>query len=595
MITLLHSKNTKKSAFTSFSMIALTLVISACSDDNPISKNVSGHEILNIDQSTTKQFPYQEGNDIPAMAYIEHNEVYNHETVIPPQCYTKTDGVNNPCYACHQTNTADKERSNKMNDGSLQGEYQFSDLGVTNHWKNLFVDRRPLIKNISDQQIQHWTKQDNYTDFIEKQQNDKNWRGEYTPIKNLAYPERAFDQQGLAKDGSHWVAFNYKPFPSTFWPTNGSTSDAMIRLPKAFRELNGQYSQDVYFANLALVEMAMKDTQHTTLPAISEQDIGVDLNGDKVLTQRINSIKRQNNYLGDASHIKLAHTLYPQDTEFLHTVRYLGVNDDGTIYNAPRMKEVRYMKKHRFKTVQSLASEYYLEQKEKNSENLPQVKQQGDKGINTGFGWTVNGYIENEHGELRHQYDQELAFCSGCHKTIGSTLDQTFSFPRKVDGVKGWGYQNLASQHDAPNRGETKGEFLTYFERVGGGDEFRQNTEMLSRWFRKDGTVNVEKVQGVNNIYQLIMPSAERALKLNKAYLTIIKEQSYLFGRDAMLSKATNVLETIDEDIQPLSAKHRYQWDLRLDWQKNIDSTNKLNTAKLVNNDNDGKQLDFNK
>jgi hypothetical protein len=548
-------------------MIALTVVISACNDDTPISENVLPDEVQSLNEPTAKQYPYQGKKNIPAMAYIEHGEVYNHETVIPPQCYTKTDGINNPCYACHQTNTDDKARSNKMNDGSLQGEYQFSDLGVTNHWKNLFVDRRPLIKEISDQQIQHWVKQDNYTDFIEKQQSDKSWRGENTPIKNLPYPERAFDKKGLAKDGSHWVAFNYKPFPSTFWPTNGSTSDAMIRLPKAFREHNGQYSQDVYFANLALVEMAMKETKRTTLPPISEINIGIDLNGDNVLTERIGNINRQDNYLGDASNIKLAHTLYPQDTEFLHTVRYLGVNDEGKIYNAPRMKEVRYMKKHRFKTVQNLASEYYLEQKEKNSENLPQVKQLGDKGINTGFGWTVNGYIENEQGELRHQYDQELAFCSGCHKTIGSTLDQTFSFPRKVDGVKGWGYQNLASQHDAPNRGETQGEFLTYFERVGGGDEFRQNTEMLSRWFTENGTVNVDKVKAVDNIYELIMPSPERALRLNKAYLTIVKEQSYLFGRDAMISKATNVLETIDEEIQPLSAEHRYQWDLRLDWQ----------------------------
>lgn len=570
MITLLNSKYTHKSAFSSLSMIALMLVVSACNDDTPSAKNIPQHEMLSLDEQTTKQFPYHEGKNIPAMAYIEHNEVYNHESVIPPQCYTKTDGVNNPCYACHQTNTDDEKRSNRMNDGSLQGEYQFSDLGVTNHWKNLFVDRRPLIKNISDQQIQQWAKQDNYTNFIEKLKNDKNWRGEYTPIKNLAYPDQAFNQQGLAKDGSHWVAFNYKPFPSTFWPTNGSTSDAMIRLPKAFREHNGQYSQDVYFANLALVEMAMKSTQHTTLPPISEKNIGIDLNDDNVLTDQIDNLNRQKNYLGDASDIKLAHTLYPQDTEFLHTVRYLGVKDDGTIYNAPRMKEVRYMKKHRFKTVQSLASEYYLEQKEKNSENLPQVKQQGDKGINTGFGWTVNGYIENEQGELRHQYDQELAFCGGCHKTIGSTLDQTFSFPRKVDGVKGWGYQNLASQHDAPNRGETKGEFLTYFERVGGGDEFRQNSEMLSRWFADDGTVNVEKVKAVKSIYQLIMPSAERALQLNKAYLTIVKEQSYLFGRDAMISKASNVLETINENVQPLSAEHRYQWDLRLDWHRKL-------------------------
>jgi hypothetical protein len=589
MITL----TSKKIDFSFILILMLTLFISACNDENDQVSNEKNKTLQNIEIQpinltlAPKQFPYQGTKDIPAMAYIEHGEVYNHETVIPPQCYTKTDGVNNPCYACHQTNTDDKDRSNRMNDGALQGEYQFSDLGVKNHWKNLFIDRRPLIKDISDTFINDWVSQDNYTDFITKQKkskqkkskqrqnlqqsdsHEKNWKGEHTPIENLAFPEQAFNQLGLAKDGSHWVAFNYKPFPSTFWPTNGSTSDAMIRLPKAFREKHGKYSQDVYFANLALVELAMKDKRQTTLPAVSELIIDADLNGDGRLSKNVDSIIKQKNYVGDASNIALAHTLYPQDTEFLHTVRYIGVEEDGSIFNAPRMKEVRYMKKHRFKTTQSLASEYYLEQKEKDSENLPQVKQLGDKGINTGFGWTVNGYIENEQGELRHQYDQELAFCSGCHKTIGSTLDQTFSFPRKVDGVKGWGYQNLASQHDAPNRGETQGEFLTYFERVGGGDEFRQNEEMLARWFNDDGKVDIEKVEAADNIYELITPSPERALQLNKAYLTIVKEQSYLFGRDATLTKATNVLEEVDESQQPLAYKHRYQWDLRLDWDKN--------------------------
>jgi hypothetical protein len=592
MITSINLKNTPKIALPSLAflpVIALSLFLSACNDEKVIAVNTSQQQGINIIEPTVGNFPYQEGNNIPAMAYIEHGEVYNHETVIPPQCYTKTDGVNNPCYACHQTNTDDKERSNRMNDGLLQGEYQFSDLGVKNHWKNLFIDRRPLIKNISDSVIKRWVAQDNYTDFITKQKQsihnsesqDKRWNGEHTPIKDLAYPDKAFNQLGLAKDGSHWVAFNYKPFPSTFWPTNGSTSDAMIRLPKAFRELKGQYSQDVYFANLALVELAMKDTNQTTLPTVSELTINSDLNGDGRLTADIKSIMKRQHYVGDASDIALSHTLYPQDTEFLHTVRYIGVNDDGTIYNAPRMKEVRYMKKHSFKTTQSLASEYYLEQKEKDSENLPQVKQLGDKGINTGFGWTVNGYIENEQGELRHQYDQELAFCSGCHKTIGSTLDQTFSFPRKVDGVKGWGYQNLASQHDAPNRGETKGEFLTYFERVGGGDEFRQNEEMLARWFTDEGNVDAEKVTAAKNIYELITPSAARALQLNKAYLTIVKEQSYLFGRDAMLTKAKNVLEVVDESQQPLAPNHRYQWDLRLDWHKNIALSPNSTQAKI--------------
>ncbi len=550
--------------------LLLLFALTACnSEEKPVIMAKSTQNQLLPEQA--KQYPYQQDQNIPATAYIEHNEMYNHETVIPPQCYTKTDGVNNPCYACHQTYRDDKSRSNQMNDGALQGEYQFSDLGIKNHWKNLFIDRRPLIKNISNEQIQHWVTQDNYSTFTRKQQQDGTWRGEHTPIENLAYPEKAFDSQGLAQDGSYWVAFNYKPFPSTFWPTNGSTGDAMIRLPKAFRELNGNYSRDIYFANLALVEMAMKDSNAISLPTVSEQNIGLDLNNDGILANEVNTIVRQNTYVGDAQNIELAHTLYPQDTEFLHTVRYIGVKEDGSIYNAPRMKEVRYMKKHRFKTPQNLASEYYLEQKEKNSENLPQVKQLGDKGINTNFGWIINGYIEDEQGELRHQYDQELAFCSGCHKTIGSTLDQTFSFPRKVDGAKGWGYQNLAVQHDAPNVGEEKGEFLTYLERVGGGDEFRQNGEMLQRWFNADGKVNVKKVAQAKSIYELITPSPQRAMDLNKAYFTIVKEQSFLFGRDAALTPATNVLEEIDESQPPLAAEHRYQWDLRLDWHKNND------------------------
>ena len=33
--------------------------------------------------------------------------------------------------------------------------------------------------------------------------------------------------------------------------------------------------------------------------------------------------------------------------------------------------------------------------------------------------------------------------------------------------------------------GEIDGEFLTYLERVGGGDEFRQNEEMIERWFKR--------------------------------------------------------------------------------------------------------------
>jgi hypothetical protein len=514
--------------------------------------------------------PYAETDNIPALAFIEHNEVYNAESVIPPQCYTKTDGSNNPCYACHQSYKHDEKRPNTMNDGGLQGEYEFSELGTTNHWKNLFVDRRELIKDLSDDYIKQWIKQDNYSAFIDRFSKDPNWKGEITPIKNLAEPSQAFDELGMAKDGSHWVAFNYKPFPSTFWPTNGSTGDAMIRLPQAFRQKDKVFSPDVYFANLGLLEMAFKETNEMTIPPVSELIIGEDIDGDGKLSAETHLIKRRTHYVGDAAPQTLAHLLYPQDTEFLHTVRYIGVNDDGSIYNAQRMKEVRYMKKHSFKSKAELASEYYLEAKEKNFENLPQVHLLGDNGVNSNMGWTLNAYIEDVNGELRQQHGQELAFCSGCHKTIGATYDQTFSFPRKVAGAKGWGYINLKSQQDVPNKGENQGEFLTYFQRVGGGDEFRQNTEMLTRWFKPNGDVDLNKVAKAESVYDLITPSSRRALDLNKAYLTIVKEQSYIFGRDATITAAKNVLQQIDEDQAPLNKEHRYQWDMRLDWRKRL-------------------------
>ncbi|WP_076416978.1 hypothetical protein [Colwellia sp. UCD-KL20] len=562
----------------SIKILLITSVIFICSACSEQSKEVL---LENTDVEKFLAAPYSEGDAIPAMAYIEHQEIYNAESVIPPQCYTKTEGTNNPCYACHQSYKDSPDRPNAMNDGDLQGEYQFSDLGTKNHWKNLFVDRTKLIEKISDEEIKQWISQDNYTKFVEKFSSNKSWKGDVTPIENLAYPNKAFDDKGLAKDGSHWVAFNYKPFPSTFWPTNGSTGDAMIRLPKAFRENNGKFSVDVYFANLALVEMTMKGAKSISTIPVSEQVIGVDINGNNQLERSVSQINLRSHYLGDAKNIALNNLLYPENTEFLHTVRYIGVHDDGTIYNAQRMKEVRYMKKHSFKDKAELASEYYLEAKEKHFENLPQVHLLGDKGVNSNMGWTLNAYIENAKGELRHQNSQELAFCAGCHKTIGATLDQTFSFPRKVEGSEGWGYINLARQKDAPNVGEDQGEILTYFQRVGGGDEFRQNKEMLQRWFNKDGTVNSEKVSRAKSVYELITPSSKRALKLNKAYLSIVREQSYIFGRDANLTSATNVLQQVDESQAPLPPKHRYDWDMRLDWSKTLMSKSKLTQVEL--------------
>ena len=527
-----------------------TLLISACNDESALQNSAQDTD-----------YPYSEGDDIPALAYMEHNEVYNPESVIPPQCYTKTNGKNNPCYACHQSYDKSENRPNQMGDGTLQGNYEFSDVGLTNSWKNLFVDRRELIADISDKAILDYIGEDNYTASTE------NGLPAEMQIKQLSYPDEAFGEHGIANDGSGWVAYNYKPFPSTFWPTNGSTGDAMIRLPAAFQLRQGEYSEDVYLANLTLLEMALKDVDTLAVPPLNEQTIGMDLNGDGALSEAVTHIQRQSHYVGDASSIELSYQLYPQGTELLHTVRYIGVDDEGQIYNAPRMKEVRYMQKALFRSKESLASAYYAEAKDKAFEKLPQTRYLGEeKGIDNGFGWTLNAYIEDKQGQLRPQHEQELAFCNGCHKTVGSTFDQTFSFARKVPGAKGWGYINLHEIDDVPNINEQEGEFLTYMKRVGGGDEFRQNAEMLARWFNAEGKLNEAKVKQANSVYELITPSPERALALNKAYQTIVKEQSYLFGRDATITEATNVLSEIDVEQPPLLPEHRYHWDMRLDW-----------------------------
>ncbi|MGR6871098.1 hypothetical protein ACU6U9_02050 [Pseudomonas sp. HK3] len=529
-------------------LIGIFFLNSACSDNG----------------ATPELFESAQANNIEAMDYISHGETYNPEAVIPPQCYTKTEGKHNPCYVCHQS-YSDKQRSNQMRDGTLQGSYDFSDVGLKNSWKNLFIDRTEQINKISDQTILNYINEDNYAPLIKWMKGDE-WSGVIPEIKNFSKGAEAFDDNGLARDGSMWVAFNYKPMPSMFWPTNGSTDDVMIRLPKEFYQLAGERNLDAYFVNLALIEISILELDETTIMPVNEKKMNVDINGNGVMESRVDRVKRRSHFVGDAQNIKLEHMLYPKGTEFLHSVRYVGLNDNGSVKVSARLKELRYMKKHTLFPLSRIRQAYYGEAKEKHFENLPAVSDFGDRGFANGFGWLIWGFIEDEKGQLRKQAQEEQFFCAGCHKTIGTTIDQTFSFPRKLAGADGWGYIDLTKLIDAPNRGEEKGEFVTYMERVQGGDEFRQNSEMIERWFNQDGTLKYAKIEALPSIYELITPSKERALALNKAYLTIVKEQSFLFGRDPVLTPNKNVFEEINSEVPPLEKQHRYEWDIRLAW-----------------------------
>jgi len=496
------------------------------------------------------------------------NGSLNEEAPIPPQCYTKTQGKHNPCYTCHQTYQQaenNNDRTNLRNDGANQGIYNFSDEGEINSWKNLFVNRHKWIEQITNEQISEYVDQDNYSQ-LSNSLKQKGWSGFIPDLKNYHLAGDAFKKNGIAKDGSAWVAFNYKPFPGTFWPTNGSTDDVLIRLSAEFRQLNGEYNESIYLTNLSLVELSIKALSKIDIFSVDEQVINSDLNKDGQLTSKVELLLAREFFVGDAKHIKIPKQQYPVNTEIMHSVRYVGVDKQGKTYIPKRMKELRYMTKTKLLTKSDIDTVYRRERKEKLDEQLPSYIRVKDRGFNNKFGWLIQGYIEDYNGELRPQSYEETLFCMGCHSAIGTTIDQTFAFPRKVTGKAGWGYINLKGMKDAPSKGQKEGEILQYLQVNGGGNEFRENSEMFNRWYKSDGTVNKEKVKGAD-VFQLITPSKQRAYDLNKTYTQIVRTQSYIHGRDANIAPATNVHKVIDESVAPLKVEYRLDaWDIRLDW-----------------------------
>lgn len=490
--------------------------------------------------------------------------VYNREAVVPPQCYTRNEGTFNACYVCHQD--AIPGRENRMNDADLQAAYSFSELGQKNHWANLFEDRSERVATITDEEILEYIAQDNYSELAPRLR-AAGFEGWIPDLQGLDSGADAFDDEGFARDGSHWVAFNYKPFPSTFWPTNGSTDDVMIRLAEPFRtNAAGRYSRDVYKANLAILEAGIKGLPEIECLPIEEANVGADLDGDGQFGTARRMV-RTDRFVGAAASVWHEPYLYPAHTEFLHTVRYVGVGEDGSIGLSRRMKEVRYMRKWRAYSKPVYARRYQEEAFDKEAGNLPGYQNLGDHGLDNGSGWAIQGFIEDAKGRLRIATFEENFFCMGCHNSVGSTIDKTFSFARKVDGAAGWKYIDLRGMPDAPNRGERQGEILTYLQRVGGGSEFRHNAEMTSRWFKPDGSVDEAKVRAAD-VHTLITPSPARALALNKAYRTIVQDQDFIFGRDAVVEPPRHVYPAIDNATTPtLPADRVFSWDIVLDWQ----------------------------
>lgn len=512
---------------------------------------------------------------------LKDRRVLNETAHIPSQCYTKTEDANgnvhNPCFSCH----TESESPNYLNDDDLQLAYDFPLPAEENPWTNLFKDRTTQIDAISDEMMQGYIRDSNYLDesgaIIPRQtlndipmgwdyNENGTWDG-FIPDAYFNFDNEGFDR---APDGAYtgWRAFGYYPFLGTFWPTNGSTDDVLIRLPAAFRQdTNGEPNLTIYKTNLAIVEALIRERDIPIEPVDEAALGGIDLNKDGVIgTSALVKYDwaplegKQMWYVGQAlaeqraGRVHLAARLYPEGTEFLHTVRYIDIGPNGENRLAPRLKELRYGKKYYWMTYAELDSRMAAELKEKHDfpDRIRAFRGNMEQGIANDQGWVYAAMIEDAEGTLRPQTFEELAFCVGCHSGIGATTDSSFAFPRRVAsdqyqrGWYHWSQRGLRGLEE-PLRQDGEPEYAFYLEQNGAGDEFRENDEIIARFFHADGTLKQDQLEQLReDIAILLEASPARAMMLNKAYRLIVQEQSFVQGRDATLVPSDNVHQYVE-------------------------------------------------
>lgn len=497
-------------------------------------------------------------------------------------CYTKTKDkksaqVSNPCYSCH---TKGKE-PNFINDSDLQAEYNFPEEIMKNPFKNLFKDRSSAVAKISDSEIISYVERSNYFDdngsIALQKALPKDWKG-YRPDCYYNFDEFGFDH---TPDGKYsgWRAFRYYPFLGTFWPTNGSTDDVLIRLVKPLQEdSKGVFDIDIYKLNLAIVEAVVKQKNIPLPKVVNESEYGVDLNQNGTLDSAKEIVYNSKahfhkmSYVGKAKDLlkkgklHLAGGLFPEGTEFLHSVRYIGWdNKTGHMTMAKRMKELRYAKKYAWSNYSQLGRIADAPLQEANIDGIAQTESEVwhgnyEEGLQTGTGWVYQGFIEAKDGTLRPQTHEETIGCMGCHAGIGATTDSVFAFPRKFEGTNpkdkmyGWNHWSQKGLKGIPEPkanylgiGE-KYEYSFYLHNNHSGNEFRDNDEVQKKFFNSNGTEKKEMIAKLHNdISLLLFPSKQRAMSLNKGYKAMVGEQSYIYGRDANVKPTKNVYKEIKE------------------------------------------------
>jgi len=549
-------------------LVVVSVVFIACADNS----NDKTMDTLKQKQSYFQNLEYENN--------ISYNTIINtRNSYTTSMCYTKTKDeksktVSNPCYSCHTKG----KTPNYYNDTNLQLEYTFPKKAMKNPYLNLFKDRSEAVQKISDEEILTYVRQTNYFDgngaIILADGLPQEWKG-YRPDCYFNFDEDGFDRDNSG-EYTRWRAFRYYPFLGTFWPTNGSMDDVLIRLDTVFtQDESGDFDKEVYALNLAIVESLVKQKDINLSVAVDESKYGIDLNqNEKVDTSKqvVLSTYNKMSYVGRAKQelrdkkIHLAPGLFPEGTEFLHSVRYIDWDDTNKhVAMSARMKELRYAKKESWKTyseIERIASSELNEALANGTDEAVMATFRGDyeHGLSNAMGWIYQGFIEDKGGDLRPQTHEETIGCMGCHSHLGATNDSIFSFTRKFEGTNKnahdfgwnhWGQKDLVGIQEPKvsyrNYGQQY-EYSFYLQNNHSGNEFRNNTEVENKFFDSNGAIKEEMLDKLHvDISQLLLPSKKRALALNKGYKVMVEEQSYIYGRDANVKPMKNVFKIIQD------------------------------------------------
>jgi hypothetical protein len=150
-------------------------------------------------------------------------------------CYTKTDGVSNPCWTCHTSVVT----PNDLGDWKLQQEYAFGKDALKNRWTNLFADRTKSAAAISDADVLAYVRQDNYAPLVAALANKK--AIQLRPRPRLC---EGFDDEVFAKDAS-WRAVRANRFPARS-ADNGSADEHADPPAAVPRRRGGQAVARIY-------------------------------------------------------------------------------------------------------------------------------------------------------------------------------------------------------------------------------------------------------------------------------------------------------------------------------------------------------------